>query len=207
MRWALFSSREEQSQVVGQDIHETVRDPEKPRHPALDAGRAKRPSERNVGGTIITFLIMMGIWLLLSGKFDPFHIGLGLASCALVTFFSTDLLLPSPDLRRMPLLWYRFILYIPWLLYQVFVANIHVMYLVFHPRMMELIDPRIIEFDTRLKSDMARVTLANSITLTPGTITVNVSIYGHIAFHVIDIESSKTLPWIMEARIAEIFDE
>jgi len=191
--------------VADQNIQTTDREPENA--PGRGYGRVPKPSERTVGGTIITFAILMVIWLLLSGKLDPFHIGLGLVSCALVAFFSADLLLPSPDLRRMPILWYRFILYIPWLLYQVFVANIHVMYLVFHPRMMELIDPRILEFDSRLKSDMARVTLANSITLTPGTITINVSLYGHIAFHVIDIESGKTLPWIMEARIAEMFDE
>ena len=54
---------------------------------------------------------------------------------------------------------------------------------------------------------MALVTLANSITLTPGTITIYVSSYGNISFHVIDIESGKTLPWIMESRVAEIFGE
>jgi multicomponent Na+:H+ antiporter subunit E len=155
----------------------------------------------------ITFFIMFGIWILLSGKFDGFHISLGLISCFIVAFFSTDLLLPSPRLKKMPGLWLRFIKYIPWLIYQVFVANIHVMYLVFHPRMMELIDPRIMGFKSRLKTDMSLVTLANSITLTPGTITIYISIYGDVTFHVIDIESGKTLPFIMDARIAEVFDE
>ncbi len=166
---------------------------------------AKR--QKSLASYIITFVILFGIWLLLSGRFDLFHIALGVASCLLVTLFSSDLLLPSPDVLRLPGLWFRFIKYIPWLLYQVLVANIHVMYLVFHPRMMKRIDPRIMEFDSRLKSDMSRVTLANSITLTPGTITVHISIYGHITFHVIDIESGKTLPWIMEARIADVFEE
>ncbi|MDM8551254.1 Na+/H+ antiporter subunit E [Desulfobacterales bacterium HSG2] len=155
----------------------------------------------------ITFFIMFGLWLLLSGKFDLFHISLGVISCVIVSFLSGDLLLPSPKTSTMPGIWFRFIKYIPWLLYQVLVANIHVMYLVFHPRMMELIDPRIMKFKSRLKSDMSLVTLANSITLTPGTITVYISIYGNVTFHVIDIESGKTLPWIMEARIAEVFDE
>lgn len=95
----------------------------------------------------------------------------------------------------------------PWLLYQILVANIHVFYLACHPRMMELLDPQIMEFKSRLKSDIARVTLANSITLTPGTITVYASIYGTIRFHVIDIKSGKTLPWVMDARVSEIFGE
>ncbi len=163
--------------------------------------------QKSPASYILTFVILFGIWLLLSGRFDLLHLGLGLASCLLVTIFSADLLLPAPNTPRLPGLWFRFIKYIPWLLYQVLVANIHVMYLVFHPRMMDLIDPSIMEFDSRLKSDMSRVTLANSITLTPGTITVHISIYGHITFHVIDIESGKTLPWIMEARIADVFEE
>ena len=169
---------------------------------------ATRPPRARFGiPSGITFVILFATWVLLSGRFDGFHLALGVISCLLVAFISTDLLLPEPNLKRMPGLWLRFLVYIPWLLYQVLVANIHVMYLVFHPRMMSRIDPRIMEFDSRLKSDMARVTLANSITLTPGTVTIHVSLYGHITFHVIDIESGKTLPFIMEARIAEVFEE
>ena len=81
------------------------------------------------------------------------------------------------------------------------------MYLVFHPRMMELIDPRIVRFDSKLKSDLARVTFANSITLTPGTITVNVSIFGNFAVHAIDAPSAELLPGEMEQRIAKVFGE
>jgi multicomponent Na+:H+ antiporter subunit E len=87
-------------------------------------------------------------------------------------------------------------------------ANIHVTYLVFHPRMMDLIDPRIIKFRSKkLKSDMALVTFANSITLTPGTITVDVSLDGDFKVHAIDKASGDPLPGEMEARIAKTFGE
>ena len=79
------------------------------------------------------------------------------------------------------------------------------MYLALHPRMEDLIDPRIVRFKSRLKSDLALVTLANSITLTPGTITIYISVYGDVTFHMIDIESGQSLPWIMDVRIAEVF--
>lgn len=156
---------------------------------------------------MLTFLIMFSVWVLLSGRFDFFHITLGVLSCSIVSLYSWRFLFPSPDLKELPKLWFRFIRYIPWLLYQVLVANVHVMYLALHPNMMELIDPKIIIFRSRLKSDMALVTLANSITLTPGTITVYITTFGDVAFHVIDVESGKSLPWIMDARIAEIFGE
>ena len=101
----------------------------------------------------------------------------------------------------------RFVGYIPWLLYQILLANIHVFYLTFHPRMMELIDPQIIIFESRLKSDIARTTFANSVTLTPGTITVNVTTRGKFAVHCINEKSGQPLPGVMEAKIAKVFKE
>ncbi len=154
-----------------------------------------------------TFFIMFFTWIILSGKLDLFHLSLGVISCFLVAFFSSDFLLSSEQYHKLPGVWFRFIRYLPWLLYQILVANIHIFYLACHPRMMELLDPQIMEFKSRLKSDIARVTLANSITLTPGTITVYASIYGTVRFHVIDIKSGKTLPWVMDARVSEIFGE
>jgi multicomponent Na+:H+ antiporter subunit E len=154
---------------------------------------------------ILTFIIMFVIWILLSGKFDLFHPSLGIMSCALVSVYGAELLFPDLKIRALPIVWFRFIRYLPWLLYQVVVANIHVMYLTFHPKMIDLIDPQIIVFRSQLKGELALWTLANSITLTPGTITVHVSIYGDVTFHAIDRESGQSVPWIMDARISEIF--
>jgi len=166
------------------------------------------PSQKKFGASFfVTFIILFVIWLLLSGKFDLFHICLGIISCALVSFFSSDLLFPSLKLKGLPIIWLRFIKYIPWLLYQIFLANIHVLYLTFHPRMMELIDPRIIKFKSKLKSDMSLVTFANSITLTPGTITVYVSIDGNFKVHAIDKASGDPLPGEMEEQIGKVFGE
>ena len=61
-----------------------------------------------------------------------------------------------------------------------------------------MIDPEIIEFKSGLKSELALLTFANSITLTPGTITVFVSIYGDFKVHAIDRPSGAALPGEME---------
>ncbi|MBW1739730.1 MAG: Na+/H+ antiporter subunit E [Deltaproteobacteria bacterium] len=156
---------------------------------------------------LITFIIMFGLWLVLSGHFDAFHMSLGLISCAIVSYLSSDLLFPSPRIRGLFSQWVRFVRYVPWLMVEIIKANLHVTYLVFHPRMMELIDPRIIKFRSKLKSDLALVTFANSITLTPGTITVYVSIDGDFKVHAIDKASGDPLPGEMEARIARTFGE
>ncbi|MBI9082247.1 MAG: Na+/H+ antiporter subunit E [Desulfobacterales bacterium] len=155
----------------------------------------------------LTFLVSFATWIVLSGKFDPFHLSLGGISCFIVAWFSGDMLFSPTGLKTLPGVWIRFILYIPWLIYQIFVANMHVMKLVFHPRMMALIDPKIIRFKSRLTSDMALFVFANSITLTPGTITVFVSVTGIFTVHVIDEPSGSALPGEMEERVAKIFGE
>ncbi|MCK4728775.1 MAG: Na+/H+ antiporter subunit E [Desulfobacterales bacterium] len=150
---------------------------------------------------------MLVLWVLLSGKFDPFHMSMGLISCAIVSFLSADLLFPSPKIEGLISQWVRFGIYIPWLMLEIIKANLHVTYLVFHPRMMDLIDPQIVKFRSKLKGDMALVTFANSITLTPGTITVDISLDGDFKVHAIDKASGEPLPGEMEARVAKTFGE
>ena len=132
---------------------------------------------------------------------------MGLISSALVAAISGDLMFGSRQPKGVFSLWLRLAGYVPWLIVQIFAANLHVMVLVFHPRMMELINPKIIKFDSRLKGDYARMLLANSITLTPGTITVDVTALGRFSVHCIDNPSGQALPGKMETKIAAVFRE
>ena len=176
-----------------------------------DANDAHTPSRSrpriHIFPFLLTFLIMFGLWIILSGKFDAFHLSLGLISCLIVAYLSGDLLFDSLKLKTFLGSCIRFVLYIPWLLYQIFLANLHVLYLTFHPRMMDLIDPKIIKFRSKLKKDLSLVTFANSITLTPGTITVYLSMDGDFSVHAIDKKSREGLPGEMEVRIAKAFGE
>ncbi len=165
------------------------------------------PPEKSPLPFVFTFCVCMITWLVLSGKFDFFHIALGVVSSAIVSATSGDMLLKARRLGGLPGAWLRFIAYIPWLLFEIFRANMHVMRLVFHPRMMDLIDPRMVRFQSQLDDEMARFILANSITLTPGTITVYVSIYGKFTVHAIDKASAEGLPGEMEDRVAAISGE
>ncbi|MBU1343688.1 MAG: Na+/H+ antiporter subunit E, partial [Proteobacteria bacterium] len=97
--------------------------------------------------------------------------------------------------------------YMPWLIWEIVKANFHLLYIAFHPRMKDLIDPHIITFKTNLKSDIAITTLANSITLTPGTITVTADSDGVFRVHAIDRESAEALPGTMLKKVAQVFGE
>lgn len=176
------------------------------KEPSAATETVSRATGRNYLAVFLLFVFCMATWVVLSGKFDLFHLLLGVLSSAIVAVLSSDILLPELHLKKLPGQWWRFIAYIPWLLYQVFLANIHVMYLVFHPRMNDLINPRTINFRSQLKSEMALFILANSITLTPGTITVYVSILGDFTVHIIDDQSGQAMPGEMEERIARVMN-
>ena len=117
------------------------------------------------------------LWLVLSGKFDVFHLSMGVVSALCVALGTRRLLLLPPDIGppgshpagAMPL---RFLAYVPWLVWEIVVSSVHVAYVVLHPRMP--IQPCLLRFDTSFPHVLAKLTLANSITLTPGTVTLDV---------------------------------
>lgn len=155
---------------------------------------------------IYTFLTMFAFWILLSGKFDIFHLTLGIISSGLVTLLSKNLLFHKMAKKERSVEVCRLIPYTPWLLYEIFLATLHVAYLALHPRMMDLIDPKIIRFKTRLKRDIAQVVFANSITLTPGTITIRI-VDGEYYVHALSGKSAQGVPGEMEERLSRIFRE
>jgi multicomponent Na+:H+ antiporter subunit E len=153
----------------------------------------------------ITFFILFTFWILLSGKFDYFHITLGVICSILVAYLSHDLLFSNVRLGDARTRVRRFIEAGPWFLGQIFSANLHVAFLALSPKMP--IDPQIIRFKTKLESDIAYVALANSITLTPGTITVDIR-DGEFFVHAIDKEVAYDLDTgEMEDKIAHVLME
>lgn len=168
---------------------------------------ATRKGKVSASAYATTFIIMMGLWCVFSGRFDAFHLSLGVISSVMVSYFSADLLFTGPLTAKTLRTAIGFIKYVPWLILQIFLAARHLLYLSFHPRMLELIDPQVIRFRSRLKSDLAQVTFANSITLTPGTITVYVNFHRDFSVHAIDRFSAEGLPGEMEQRIARAFGE
>jgi len=149
---------------------------------------------------IATFVIMMLFWVTMSGMFDAFHLSLGVISCLLVAHFSHDLLFPTGEHS-----WWRDFLgllcYFPYLVKEIVLANLQVAYIVLHPRMMELIDPQLVHFKTRLTRTVSRVTFAQSITLTPATITVSID-DNQFTVYSLTNSAAAGLPGEMEERVA-----
>jgi len=154
---------------------------------------------------VATFVILMAFWALLSEKFDAFHLSLGVICSLIVAYISHDLLFANVRVGDGRIIAQRFLHYIPWLLREIVTANFHVAYLALSPRMP--IDPQVMTFKTKLESDISWVTLANSITLTPGTITMDIE-EREFVVHALDSKVAADLDTgEMEDRVAHIFME
>jgi len=157
---------------------------------------------------IVIFFLLLLNWVILSGKFDAFHLGLGLISCFVVTWISQDLLFydRKKGMRERLLEAGAFIRYVPWITWEVVKANMHVLKLAVTKKGYEEMSPRVVTFETYLKTDFAKFVLANSITLTPGTITM--LIRGDI-FHVHTMSQfleDDLLTGNIERKVAEVFE-
>jgi len=153
----------------------------------------------------ITSILLFAFWILLSARFDYFHLVLGIICSLLVAYLSHDLLFANIRFGDVRIRARRFFAAAPWFLGQIFSANLHVAYLALSPKMP--VDPEIIRFKTKLESDISYVALANSITLTPGTITVDIR-EGEFFVHALDKKVAYDLnTGEMEDKIAHVFME
>ncbi len=152
-----------------------------------------------------TFVIMLLFWVMLSGMFDPFHLSLGVVCCLLVAQFSSHLLFKDLRINLSARQVVGLILYQPWLFWEITLSSLQVAYLVLHPRMKEKMDPQLIRFKTKLKSQFAKVTFAQSITLTPGTITVSIK-EDEMTVYALTGAAAESLPGEMERRVARALE-
>ena len=168
---------------------------------------------RRLGYTAVQFAALFAFWLVLSGDYHTKNVVTGVLAAGLVTFLTHDFLYPRtyPGKKRETSLlltlsqWARFLGYLPWLLLSIVKANLQVAYLILHPQMP--IDPAFIKFRTRLRNKIAHVILANSITLTPGTLTVDLE-EGRYIVHALTPQSAQgLLTGQMQNKVGAIFGE
>lgn len=158
-------------------------------------------------GFLLHWSMLFGFWLVLSGMFDPFHVGAGVIASWLVAVVSYDMQFvarPGTEWHPFHLVdapWHRLFVYFGWLFREVAVANWEVLKIVLDPKLP--IDPAMIRFRSRVTSDLGETILANSITLTPGTITVDVVDREFIVHALVGREPVVVGIQQMETRILE----
>ncbi len=148
--------------------------------------QAEREPTTRLRDSLYLFLILLLVWLLLTSSLHWQSLATGAVVALILALFLgrtyARLGLPPISLKR---IWY-FILYLAVLLQEIVRANLDVAYRVLHPKLP--IKPGIVVIKTELRQDIARTILANSITLTPGTFTLDV-IGDTLLIHWIDVRS------------------
>ena len=124
-----------------------------------------------MGYVISLILALTGLWLGLSGHYTPLLLSLGGVSVLLSAILSWQL--GILDREGAPYFAaFGIIFYLPWLLYEIFKANIVVVRACLRAELD--IYPALVKVKTKCDSDLAKTLFANSITLTPGTVTIEV---------------------------------
>lgn len=126
---------------------------------------------------VLLFVLLMVFWVVLSGYFDvrksgdAYLVGSGIVSCLFITWLSRRHRLL--DEESFPLqIALRALAYLPWIFWQILLSNWDVIKRVWNPR--RPISPVVVTVPYRMKKDLTAVIYANSITLTPGTVTMEV---------------------------------
>jgi multicomponent Na+:H+ antiporter subunit E len=130
-------------------------------------------------------------YLLLAWSVVPFELVTGAISATIVAVALRGVSLTTPvQPVQMVKLFARLVIYVPYLLWEIAKANLAIAYVVLHPSLP--IDPEVVEFDAAVWSALPVTTLANSITLTPGTLTVDVT-RRHFTVHTLTPSSREDL--------------
>jgi len=136
---------------------------------------------------IILFILALLIWTFLTWPPDPQHLIIGVFVCVFVSFMTGDMFVKRPHRFKQFGRYLWFLYYIPLFIWECIKANIDVAYRVAHPDLP--INPGIVKVKTTLKSDTGLTFLANSITLTPGTMSVDIDEEnGFLYIHWIDVK-------------------
>ena len=152
---------------------------------------------RKLGLVIVLFIF----WLLLSGIYQPLIISFGIASSLLVAWIAHRM--DVADHEGFPIhLGPKALTYWPWLIWEIIKANIDVAIIIVKPRLQ--ITPTMFKSQASQKTEVGQVSYANSITLTPGTISVGVA-DGMVEVHALTSYSADdVITGRMDKRVCEM---
>lgn len=177
----------------------------------MDPESTKMNSIKFRDSLVLAFLLF-AFWIVLSAKFDVLHLSAGALVSLAIAFISCRLYALEPPIvsrGRHPFAvipWLGLVTYLPWLMTQIFLSALQVAKLVLSPRME--IRPKLFTFSYPLPHGMARATLANSITLTPGTVTIDLAGDQYMV-HALTEEAARDLegtsPGNMKERVGTLF--
>jgi multicomponent Na+:H+ antiporter subunit E len=148
------------------------------------------------------FILSLIFWMLLTFEFTIPNLIVGSVASVICALFFGKFFINNVGKLLQPRRYFWFIIYLVIFIWECIKANLDVAYRVLHPAMP--IRPGIVKVKTTLKSDLAKSLLANSITMTPGTISVDI-IGDYLYVHWIYIRSED--PEVYTPMITGAFEK
>ncbi len=136
--------------------------------------------------TGVSTVVLFVLWVAMTGSFDPQELSVGLLVAAGVSLIAPGVAGPEPVKWLHPKRYLYAVVYMFYFIYAMVKANLDVALRVINPKLP--INPGIVKVKTRLKTNAGKLALANSITLTPGTLSVDV-VGQYLYIHWIDVKS------------------
>jgi multicomponent Na+:H+ antiporter subunit E len=156
-------------------------------------------TKRGLIGVLSMVVLLSAIWYLLSGKFDLLHFGTGVLTALVIAL--TYRPVEDGTVLRVG----RFLAYVPWLILQIVLSNLRVARIVLSRDMP--ISPTFVRLRPEVPGPRALTLLGSSVTLTPGTLTIDVD-GDEIFVHALDAASAQDVrDRTIERRVAEVFPE
>ena len=119
--------------------------------------------------SFILFFILFSLWLLMSGHYNVLIISLGIISCAFCVYVAKRGKLIDDE--GLPIFFMpRLLNYLIWLFKEILKSNLSTAKVIINGK----VEPETFTVKSSQVSDVAKVTYANSITLTPGTVTTKI---------------------------------
>ena len=119
--------------------------------------------------SVTLFIVLFGFWLLMSGYYTPLILSLGVISCILCVYLTIKG--KFLDNETLPIYFFpRLIQYTLWLIKEILKSNIQTAKVI----IMKSEEPELFSVKATQKTNEGKVTYANSITLTPGTVTTQI---------------------------------
>jgi multicomponent Na+:H+ antiporter subunit E len=149
-------------------------------------------------------IVLFAIWLLWSGHYTALLVSFGVLSCLLSVYLCQRMGIIDPEGHPIHLLG-GFLAYIPWLAWALVKANVDIARRILTPSLP--ISPRLIRVKASQKTHLGQVIYANSITLTPGTVSVDVE-EGSIEVHALTKAAAEELiGGEMDRRVTRLENE
>ena len=154
--------------------------------------------------TISLGTVMAVLWMLLSGYFDPLMLGFGVISVIITLWIAHRMDVVDHEGHPIHLAVHALLVYWPWLAWQIVKSNWDIAKIILSPKLN--INPHTFDTKASQSTEVGLTLYANSITLTPGSVTIDIRSAGMFEVHVLSTNAREGIETLEMDRRCSAMD-